>query len=165
MQFIELIAALSEFMTVRYKLLTYSNPQQRKLAEGKAHPFPLPSNDNLQKERHTHPQKLQPAKGKGSPPVLHIRRSRRSLHKTCHAVVWRLANYGGVLLLCVESLMAGSATGVPMSSWHGGYQIVTPPPYYPKATYATTSYCTEVFKYYTTKAPDLNSTTYAAPSH
>ncbi|EFX85906.1 hypothetical protein DAPPUDRAFT_237472 [Daphnia pulex] len=35
---------------------------------------PIPSNDNLQKERHTHPQKLQPAKGKGSPPVLHIRR-------------------------------------------------------------------------------------------
>jgi hypothetical protein len=77
----------------------------------------------------------------------------------------RLANYGIVLLLCVESLMAGSTTGVPMSSWYGGYQTATPPPYYPKATYATTSYCTEVFKYYTTKAPDLNSTTYAAPSH
>ncbi|EFX89761.1 hypothetical protein DAPPUDRAFT_94706 [Daphnia pulex] len=61
--------------------------------------------------------------------------------------------------------MAGSTTGVPMSSWYGGYQIATPPPYYPKATYATTSYCTEVFKYYTTKAPDFNSTTYAAPSH
>ncbi|EFX84887.1 hypothetical protein DAPPUDRAFT_314450 [Daphnia pulex] len=61
--------------------------------------------------------------------------------------------------------MAGSTTGVPMSSWYGGYHTATPPPYYPKATYATTSYCTEVFKYYTTKAPDLNSTTYAAPSH
>ncbi|EFX80816.1 hypothetical protein DAPPUDRAFT_318241 [Daphnia pulex] len=75
------------------------------------------------------------------------------------------ANYGVVLLLCVESLMAGSTTSVPMSSWYGGYQTATPPPYYPKATYATTSYCTEVFKYYTNKAPDLNSTTYAAPSH
>ncbi|EFX76503.1 hypothetical protein DAPPUDRAFT_107003 [Daphnia pulex] len=61
--------------------------------------------------------------------------------------------------------MAGSTTSVPMSSWYGGYQTATPPPYYPKATYATTSYCTEVFKYYTTKAPDLNNTTYAAPSH
>ncbi|EFX89484.1 hypothetical protein DAPPUDRAFT_233464 [Daphnia pulex] len=42
---------------------THSNPQQRKPAEGKAHPSPatttckrkgtpIPSNDNLQKERH-----------------------------------------------------------------------------------------------------------------
>jgi hypothetical protein len=69
-----------------------------------------------------------------------------------------LANYGVVLLLCVESLMAGSTTGVPMSSWYGGYQTTTPPPYYPKATYATTSYCTEVFKYYTTKAPEAQLT-------
>ncbi|EFX62410.1 hypothetical protein DAPPUDRAFT_336986 [Daphnia pulex] len=76
-----------------------------------------------------------------------------------------MANYGVALLSSVESLMAGSTTGVPMSSWYGGYQTATPPPYYPKATYATTSSCTEVFKYYTTKAPDLNSTTYAAPSH
>ncbi|XP_046440909.1 uncharacterized protein LOC124191909 [Daphnia pulex] len=76
-----------------------------------------------------------------------------------------MANYGVVLLLCVESLMAGLTTGVAMSPWYGGYQTATPPPYYPKATYATTSYCTEVFKYYTVKAPDLNSTTYAAPSH
>jgi hypothetical protein len=52
-----------------------------------------------------------------------------------------------------------------MSSWYGGYQTATPPPYYPKATYATTSSCTEVFKYYTTKAPEFYSTTYAAPSH
>ncbi len=60
--------------------------------------------------------------------------------------------------------MAGSTTGVPMSSWYGWYQTATPPPYYSKATYATTSYCTEVFKYYTTKASDFNSTTYAALS-
>jgi hypothetical protein len=52
-----------------------------------------------------------------------------------------------------------------MSSWYGGYQTATPPPYYPKATYATTSSCTDVFKYYTTKAPEFYSTTYAAPSH
>ncbi|EFX87849.1 hypothetical protein DAPPUDRAFT_311833 [Daphnia pulex] len=57
-----------------------------------------------------------------------------------------MANYGVVLLSCVESLMAGSTTGVPMFSWYGGYQTATPPPYYPKATYATTSYCTEVFQ-------------------
>ncbi|EFX88786.1 hypothetical protein DAPPUDRAFT_311152 [Daphnia pulex] len=74
-------------------------------------------------------------------------------------------NCGVVLLLCVESLLAGSTTGVPMSSWYGGYQTATPPPYYPKATYATTSSCTEVFKYYTTKAQEFYSTTYAAPSH
>jgi hypothetical protein len=45
-----------------------------------------------------------------------------------------LVNYGVVLLLCVVSLMAGSTTGVPMSSWYGGYQTETPPPYYHKAT-------------------------------
>ena len=28
-----------------------------------------------------------------------------------------------------------------------------------------TSSCTEVFKYYTTKAPEFYTTTYAAPSH
>ncbi len=31
--------------------------------------------------------------------------------------------------------------------------------------YATTSACTEVFKYYTIKAPEFYTTTYAAPSH
>ncbi|EFX77688.1 hypothetical protein DAPPUDRAFT_105963 [Daphnia pulex] len=66
---------------------------------------------------------------------------------------------------CVLYLMAGSTTGVPMSSWYGGYQTATPTPYIPKATYATTSYYTEVFKYYTTKAPGFYTTTYAAPSH
>jgi hypothetical protein len=60
--------------------------------------------------------------------------------------------------------MDGSNTGVPMSPWYGGNQTA-PPPYYPKATYATTSYCTEVYKYYTTKAPEFYTTTYAAPSH
>ncbi len=52
-----------------------------------------------------------------------------------------------------------------MSFWYGGYQTATPLPYYPKATYATTSYCTEVFKNYTFKAPEFSSATYAAPSH
>ncbi|EFX77716.1 hypothetical protein DAPPUDRAFT_105916 [Daphnia pulex] len=66
---------------------------------------------------------------------------------------------------CVLYLMAGSTTGVPMSSWYGGYQTATPPPYYSKATYATTSYCIEVYKYYTTKSPQFYTTTYAAPSH
>ncbi|EFX87792.1 hypothetical protein DAPPUDRAFT_96608 [Daphnia pulex] len=61
------------------------------------------------------------------------------------------------------SLMAGSTAGVAMSPWYGGNQTATPPPSY--STYATTSSCTDVFKYYTTKAPDLNSTTHAAPSH
>ncbi|EFX83461.1 hypothetical protein DAPPUDRAFT_100643 [Daphnia pulex] len=61
--------------------------------------------------------------------------------------------------------MAVSTTGVSMSSWYGGNQTTSPPPYYPKATYATTSYCTDVFKYYTTKAPEFYTTTDAAPSH
>ncbi len=65
----------------------------------------------------------------------------------------------------VVSLFDGSTTGVPMSSWYGGYQIATPPHYFPKATYASTSCCTEVYKYYTTKAPEFYTTTYAAPSH
>jgi hypothetical protein len=69
------------------------------------------------------------------------------------------------MLLGVVSLMAGSTTGVPMSPGYGGYQTATPPPYYPKATYATTSYCTEISKYYTTKTPEFYTTTYAAPSH
>jgi hypothetical protein len=69
------------------------------------------------------------------------------------------------MLLGVVSLMAESITGVPMSPGYGGYQTATPPPYYPKATYATTSYCPEVYKYYTTKAPEFYTTIYAAPSH
>ncbi|XP_046442700.1 uncharacterized protein LOC124193087 [Daphnia pulex] len=71
--------------------------------------------------------------------------------------------YSVVFLLGVVSLMAGSTAGVAMSSWYGGYQTITPPPSY--ITYATTSSCTEVFKYYTTKAPEFDTTTYAAPSH
>jgi hypothetical protein len=71
-----------------------------------------------------------------------------------------LVNYGvELLLLSVVSLMAGSTTGVPMFPGYGGYQTATPPPYYPKATYATTSYCTLVYKYYATKAPELCTTT------
>jgi hypothetical protein len=69
------------------------------------------------------------------------------------------------MLLGVVSLIGGSTTGVLMSPGYGGYQTATPPPYYPKATYATTSSCTEVFKYYTTKAPEFYTTTYAAPRH
>jgi hypothetical protein len=52
-----------------------------------------------------------------------------------------------------------------MSPGYGGYQTATPPPYYPKATYAPTSYCTKVYKYYTTKTPEFYTTTYAAPRH
>ncbi|XP_046442872.1 uncharacterized protein LOC124193202 [Daphnia pulex] len=76
-----------------------------------------------------------------------------------------MVNYGVVLLLGVESLMAGlkSNAGVVMSFWYGGYQTATPPPSY--TTYATISSCTEVFKYYATKAPELYTTTYAVPSH
>ncbi|EFX86725.1 hypothetical protein DAPPUDRAFT_307911 [Daphnia pulex] len=140
---------------------THSNPQQRKPTEGKEHPSPatttckrkstpIPRNFNLQKERAVR---------------LSFTFEGHGDHYIKRVMQWCRANYGVVLLLCVESLMAGSTTGVSMSSWYGGYQIATPPPYYPKATYATTSYCTEVFKYYTTKAPDFNSTTYAAPIH
>jgi hypothetical protein len=69
------------------------------------------------------------------------------------------------MLLGLVSLMAGPTTGVPMSPGYGGYQTATPPPYYPRATNATTSSCTKVFKCYTTKAPEFYTTTYAAPSH
>ncbi|EFX79788.1 hypothetical protein DAPPUDRAFT_244506 [Daphnia pulex] len=74
-----------------------------------------------------------------------------------------MVNYGVVLLLGVVSLMAGSTAGVAMSPWYGGNQTLTPPPSY--TTNATTSSCTDVFKYYTTKAPEFYTTTYAAPSH
>jgi hypothetical protein len=47
-----------------------------------------------------------------------------------------------------------------MSTWYGANQTATPAPSY--TTYATTSSCTEVFKYYTTKAPEFYTTTYAA---
>jgi hypothetical protein len=39
-----------------------------------------------------------------------------------------LVNYAVVLLLGVVSLMAGSATGVPMSPGYGGYESTTLPP-------------------------------------
>jgi hypothetical protein len=52
-----------------------------------------------------------------------------------------------------------------MSPGYGGYQTATPPPYYPRVTNATISYCTEISKYYTTKAPEFYTTTYAAPSN
>ena len=77
--------------------------------------------------------------------------------------IYCLVIYGVVLLLGVVSLMAGSTTGVPMSTWYGANQTATPPPYY--ITYATTNSCTEAFKYYTTKAPEFYTTTYAASSH
>ncbi len=51
-----------------------------------------------------------------------------------------LVNYGVFLLLGVVSLMAGTGTGVPMSSEDGGYQTGTPPYYYYTSTYDTTSY-------------------------
>ncbi|XP_046441233.1 uncharacterized protein LOC124192109 [Daphnia pulex] len=76
-----------------------------------------------------------------------------------------MVNYGVVLLLCVVLMMAGSTTGVPMSPCDGEYQTATPPPYYTTTIYATTSPCTEVFKYYTTKAPEFCTTTYATLSH
>jgi hypothetical protein len=57
--------------------------------------------------------------------------------------------------------MAGSTAGVAMSPWYGGNQTATPPPSY--TTYATS--LTEVFKYYTTRAPEFYTTAYAAPSH
>jgi hypothetical protein len=59
--------------------------------------------------------------------------------------------------------MAGSTAGVVKSPWYGGSRTAPPSPSY--TTYATTSACTEVFKYYTTKAPEFYTTTYADPSH
>ena len=58
-----------------------------------------------------------------------------------------LVNYGGVLLLGVVSLMAGSTTGVPMSPGYGGYQA------------------TAAQKYYTTSSPYYTTTsTYVTPA-
>ncbi len=72
-------------------------------------------------------------------------------------------NYGVVLLLGFVLLMLRwSTTGVP-SPWYGANQTATPAPSY--TTYATTSSCTEVFQYYTTRAPEFYTTTYAASSH
>ncbi|EFX77728.1 hypothetical protein DAPPUDRAFT_105891 [Daphnia pulex] len=71
--------------------------------------------------------------------------------------------YGVVLLLGVVSLMVGSTAGVAMSPWYGGNQTATPPPPPSYTTYATTSSCTEVFKYNTTKGPEFYTTTYSAP--
>ncbi|EFX87742.1 hypothetical protein DAPPUDRAFT_235273 [Daphnia pulex] len=74
------------------------------------------------------------------------------LHRIASSHPWLIRRR---MLLGVVSLIGGSTTGLLMSPWYGGYQTTTPPPYYPKATYATTSSCTEVFKYYTIKAPEF----------
>jgi hypothetical protein len=72
----------------------------------------------------------------------------------CSNYFYCLVNYG-VLLLGVGSLMAGLTTGVPMSPGYGGYQTTTPASdLLVNNKYATTSYCTEASKYYTTNAPD-----------
>ncbi|EFX80804.1 hypothetical protein DAPPUDRAFT_318265 [Daphnia pulex] len=55
---------------------------------------------------------------------------------------------GVVLLLGVESFMAGLTTGVPMSPGYGGYQTTTPASDCTTTTSTTTSYYTEVSKYY-----------------
>jgi hypothetical protein len=49
-------------------------------------------------------------------------------------IIYRLADYGVVLLFVVVSLMVGSTTGVPMSRGYGGYQTATP------ASYQTTTH-------------------------
>jgi hypothetical protein len=64
-----------------------------------------------------------------------------------------------VLLLGVESLMAGLTTGVPMSPGYGGYETTTPASGCTTTTYATTSYYTEASKYYTTNVPDYYTKT------
>jgi hypothetical protein len=60
--------------------------------------------------------------------------------------------------------LTGSTTGVPMSSWYREYQTATPPPYYPKATHATTRYCAETLTYYTTKVLVYYATTLLPPA-
>jgi hypothetical protein len=58
-------------------------------------------------------------------------------------IIYRLANYGVVLLFVVVSLMVGLTTGVPMSRHdryacrHDRYQTATPASYH-TTTYATT---------------------------
>jgi hypothetical protein len=87
---------------------------------------------------------------------------------TCYYLIFMskfidcLVNHGVVLLLCVVSLMAGPTTGVLMV-----IPMVIPNrnavALLPKSNLRMTSYCTKVYKYYTTKAPE--STTHAAPIH
>jgi hypothetical protein len=70
------------------------------------------------------------------------------------------------MLFGVVSLMAGSTTGVLMSPGYGGSdQTATPPPYYLRATNVTTSYCTEISKYYITKAPEFYTSMYPPPAY
>jgi hypothetical protein len=69
--------------------------------------------------------------------------------------IYCLVNYGVVLLLDFVALMAGLTTDVQMSPRYGANQT--------QLTQRVS--CTEVFKYYTTKAPEFYTTTYAAPSH
>ncbi|EFX89367.1 hypothetical protein DAPPUDRAFT_233205 [Daphnia pulex] len=131
---------------------THSNPQQRKPAEGKEHPSPatttckrkstpIPRNFNLQKERAVR---------------LSFTFEGHGDHYIKRVMQWCRVNYGVVLLLCVESLMAGSTTGVPMSSWYGGYQTATPPPYYRKRKKQLTQRPTDALKYYS--APSYYTT-------
>jgi hypothetical protein len=63
------------------------------------------------------------------------------------------------------SLKAGSITGVPMSPGYGGYQSITPTPYYTTSTFAKNGYYTEAHYYYTTKAPEYYTEADAAPSY
>jgi hypothetical protein len=70
-----------------------------------------------------------------------------------------LVNCGVVLLLCVDGWVDHWCTDVSLR-WRIPVVPTTPPPYYTTTTtYATTSSCTEVFKYYTTKAPEFYTTT------
>jgi hypothetical protein len=71
-------------------------------------------------------------------------------------ILYRLVNYGVVLLLVVLSLMAGLTTAVPMSPGYGGYQNATPASYY-TTTYAATGY-------YTPKALEYYTITYDVPN-
>ncbi|EFX83293.1 hypothetical protein DAPPUDRAFT_240021 [Daphnia pulex] len=110
----------------------------------------------------THPQQHQPAEGKTSLHVLTLSKvteiitekardiSRVSTTDTASTAVSvaftsqlpsssqyqfaTMVNHIVVLLSGVVSLMAGSNTGVPMSSEYGGYQITTPSPYYTTTT-------------------------------
>jgi hypothetical protein len=72
-------------------------------------------------------------------------------------IMYRLVNYGDVLLLVVVSLMVRSTTGVPMFRGYGWYQTATPPSN-TTTTRATTGY-------YTTKAAEYYTITYDVPNY
>ncbi|XP_046641525.1 uncharacterized protein LOC124326647 [Daphnia pulicaria] len=104
------------------------------------------------KKQHQHLLPIPKTPSTTTPSLQSIKLKRTLLHLRKHGQLW-------VVLLLGVLLMAGETTGLPMSSEYGGYQTSTPPPYCTtQSTYATSTYYTDAFKYfsssyYKTEAP------------